>query len=99
MWPIIGDILIITMNGYFLTKGVKNLAHNIRGIELFEESCRILHTEGALLTAEQREELMRRIHGLMKHRRYAIFDTIMLIVNMVCIMVIAYFLAQGLGCF
>jgi hypothetical protein len=99
MWPIIGNVLVIVFNAYFLKIGIKHLKHNTRGIELFEEGCRIYHEEGALLDDDQREELLRRIHGLMKHRRYAIFDTVMLVINMVCIMAMAYFLAGRLGCF
>jgi hypothetical protein len=99
MWPIIGDVLVIVFNAYFLNIGIKHLKHNTRGIELFEEGCRIYHEEGALLDNDQRAELMRRIHGLMKHRRYAIFDTVMITVNLFCVLGAGYFLAGRLGCF
>lgn len=71
---------------------VNRLKKDTMNMELFEEGWELLQTEGAYITNEQREKLAERVYALSSARRYAVMDTIGVVVNLTSLMISGYFM-------
>lgn len=71
---------------------INRLKKDTMNMELFEEGWELLQTEGAYITNEQREKLAERVYALSSARRYAVMDTIGVVMNLTSLMISGYFM-------
>jgi hypothetical protein len=90
------SVVTLVVGSFLLGISLKRLKHDTGNMELFEEGWQLLQTETLFITEEQREQLVERVYDLMKYRRYAIFDTIFIVINLVCLMFSGYYIVGHL---
>jgi hypothetical protein len=90
------SVVTLVVGSFLLGISLKRLKHDTGNMELFEEGWQLLQTETLYITDEQRDELVEHVYDLMKYRRYAIFDTIFIVINLVCLMFSGYYIVGHL---